>query len=66
VLRVGVWRFALLQHRRFARCENAYAILQSRPPEGEREYKDFPWKQCFKSRKTEIALDGCCSCLPWL
>ncbi|MBC9071757.1 membrane protein insertion efficiency factor YidD [Thauera sp. CAU 1555] len=65
VLRFGVLRFLLLQRRRFVRCASAYAVLQNHAAEPETEYKDFPWKQCLKSKEFDCAATGCCFCFPW-
>lgn len=65
VLRFGLLRFVMLQRRRFSRCANAYVILQAQPPkEDDVEYKDFPWKQCLKSKGIDYSTEACC-CLPW-
>ena len=64
VLRYGVVRFLLLQARRFTRCAGAYAALQTRRKETEKEYTDFPWKSCLKSKKADDAA-ACCCLWPW-
>lgn len=64
VLRYGVLRFLVLQVRRFARCAYAFSVLQARQNEEEKEYTDFPWKSCLKSKKADDAAT-CCCLFPW-